>query len=85
MIWSLAGAFLLGLGLIRRRAHATRLLLALCMLIAMTGLAACGGPPTLTPGTYTYTLTAFTTDTTTSSLSASTTVVVTVPPGIVTN
>lgn len=84
-IWSLAGAFMLGLGLRRSRARATRLLLALCMLIALTGIGACGGPPTLTPGTYTYTLSASTISASEPSLSASTTVTVTVPPGIVTN
>ena len=79
-------AFLLGLGLRRRRIQAAQLLLAALLLIALTTLTACGGPPTLTPGTYTYTLTATPVDpTTTTTLSASANAVITVPPGIVTN
>jgi hypothetical protein len=59
------------------------------LLVVLTGLSACGGPTTLTPGTYTYTLTATSlqeaspTTPLGSEVSASTTVVVTVPPGIV--
>lgn len=85
--WSLASVFLLGIGLRKRKAWAARLSLAICMLIALTGLNACGGGPTLTPGTYTYTLTA---SQNSPSLnlpqpSSSTTVTVTVPAGIPTN
>ncbi len=82
-IWSLAGALLLGLGLRKKRALATSLVLAACLLIGLSAITACGGPPTLTPGTYTYTLTA--TEVNNTSATASTTVTVTVPPGIVTN
>jgi hypothetical protein len=81
-IWSLAGALLLTLGLRRRRAPSTRLLLAAGMLIGLTGINACGGPQTLTPGTYPYTLTASEIN---SMLSSSTAITVTVPSGIVTN
>jgi hypothetical protein len=81
-IWSLAAALFLGLALRRKRALPTRLLLAATMLIALTTITACGGPPTLTPGTYTYTLIATEQN---STLSSSTTVTVTVPSGIVTN
>ncbi len=81
-IWSLAGALLLGLGLRRNRALATRLLLAAGLLLGLTAISACGGQPTLTPGTYTYTLTATEVNNTTAT--ANTTVTVTVPPGIVT-
>jgi hypothetical protein len=84
VIWSLAAVLMLGFGLSRRKARATRLLLALCTLIALTGISACGGPPTLTPGTYTYTLTASTIDASQPQLSASTQITLTVPPGIVT-
>ncbi len=81
-IWSLAGALLLGLGLRRKRALATYLLLAAGLFLGLTAISACGGQPTLTPGTYTYTLTATEVNNTTAT--ASTTVTVTVPPGIVT-
>jgi hypothetical protein len=87
-VWSLAAALLLGLGLRRRSALPTRLLLAAAMLTALTSITACGGPPTLTPGTYTYTLTATqetTSQTVSASQSESTTFTLTVPPGIVTN
>jgi hypothetical protein len=85
-VWSFAGALLLGFRLRRRRIQAAQLLLAALLLIALTTLTACGGPPTLTPGTYTYTLTATPVDpTTTTTLSASANAVITVPPGIVTN
>lgn len=83
--WKLAGIFILGLGFLRKRSRtSTRLSLALCMLIALTGISACGGPPTLTPGTYTYTLTATELTPSVLSPSASTTMTVTVMPGIVT-
>ena len=78
--WELAGVFILGVGLRRRKARwPMRLLLTAGMLIGLTGIGACGGSPvTLTPGTYPYTLTAYN-----NSLTASTTVMMTVPPGIV--
>jgi hypothetical protein len=74
---------LLGLGLRRKRALATHLLLAAGLFLGLTAISACGGQPTLTPGTYTYTLTATEVNNTTAT--ANTTVSVTVPPGIVTN
>ena len=83
-VWSLAGAFLIGIGLRRRKAWAARLSLAVCLLIALTTISACGSGPTLTPGTYTYTLTATQTDITLPP-STSTTATVTVPPGIPTS
>jgi hypothetical protein len=58
------------------------------MLIALTAITACGGPQTLTPGIYTYTLTATqetTSQTVGASQSQSTTFTLTVPSGIVTN
>jgi hypothetical protein len=74
---------MLGLGLKRKRSRqSTRLLLAVGMLIGLTGIDACASSPeTLTPGVYTYTLHAYEQNNT--SPSASTTVTVTVPPGIV--
>ena len=81
-VWSLAAALFLGLALRRKRALPTRLLLAATMLITLTTITACGGPPTLPPGTYTYTRIATEQN---STLSSSTTVTVTVPSGIVTN
>jgi hypothetical protein len=75
---------MLGLGLKRKRSRqSARLLLAVGMLIGLTGIGACSGPETLTPGTYTYTLNASSYVQNNTSLSASTTVTVTVPPGIV--
>lgn len=84
-LWSLAGLLILGLGLRKKRANATRLLLTICMLITLTSLGACGSGPTLTPGTYTYTLSASTITQTAPSLTSATTVTLTVPPGIPTN
>jgi len=84
VIWSMAGVFMLGLGLRRRRSlRYTHLLLAAGLLVGLSGITACAGPETLTPGTYTYTLTA--TDDDNSSVTASTTFTVTVPRGIVTH
>jgi hypothetical protein len=82
--WVLAGVLMLGLGFRRRKARwPAHLLLAVGVLIGLTGIGACGGSPiTLTPGTYPYTITASSINSS-SSLSASTTVMVTVPPGIV--
>jgi hypothetical protein len=57
-------------------------LLAVGMLVGLTAMGGCGSnPPTLTPGTYIYTLAAA--DQSNPPLSASTTVQVTVPAGIV--
>jgi hypothetical protein len=83
--WALAGALMLGLGFRKRRSRwPACLLLAVVMLIGLTGLVACASPfpnfPTLTPGTYTYSVTAVGVGT---SFSTSTTVTVTVPSGIV--
>ncbi len=47
--WALAGVLILGLGLRSRRARATRRILATGMLLALTGISACGsGVETLT-------------------------------------
>jgi len=82
--WALAGVLMLGLGLRRRSARATRLMLAVGTLIGLTGMSACGnGVETLTPGIYTYTLTANPSAQSNPPLSVSTTVNVTVPPGII--
>jgi hypothetical protein len=81
--WALAGVLLLGFGLRRRKGWSGSVLLTLGLLIGLTGLGACGGPVTLTPGVYTYTLNAFTSGGTSPSISTSTTANVTVPPGIV--
>ncbi len=82
--WAMAGVVLLSLGFIRRRARwLSVLLLVAGTLAGLATLNACGGgPPTLTPGTYDYTLTAFDTST---NVTAATTVKVTVPPGIPAN
>jgi len=85
-VWSLAGIGILFLGLRRRRAAAP-VLLALVLLLGLTTFTACGGPPTLTPGTYTYTLTASQVGNSQNmgtASSVSTTFTLTVPPGIVT-
>jgi hypothetical protein len=83
--WALAGVLMLGIGLQRKRTRRfARVLLAIGV-IGLTGLgiSGCGGPPTLTPGAYVFTLNA-------NSVSpamgpfASTTSTVTVPAGIVT-
>ena len=61
-----------------------RLMLAVGALIGLTGMSACGnGVETLTPGLYTYTLTANPSAQSNPPLSVSTTVNVTVPPGII--
>ncbi len=83
--WALAGVLLLGIGFHRRRTRwLPMLLLSVGLLAGFAGLGACAGsgPPTLTPGTYAYTVTA--TDMNTNA-TASTTVEVTVPPGIPAN
>jgi uncharacterized lipoprotein YmbA len=59
-------------------------MLAVFTFIALTGMSACGsGVETLTPGIYTYTLTAAPSVQSNPPVSASTTVNVTVPAGIV--
>ncbi len=83
--WAFAGGILLfGLGFGRRKARwLSVLLLSIGALAELGALSACGGgQPTLTTGTYDYTLTAY--DTTTNA-TASTTVKVTIPPGIPTS
>ena len=84
-VWSLASVFLLFLGLRKKRAAAP-VLLTLTLLLGFTTLTGCGGPPTLTPGTYTYTLTAtqFSNAQPPVPSSVSTTFTLTVPAGIVT-
>ena len=79
--WALASVPLIGSGFWRRKARwLSILLLSAGALAGLTGLDACaGGPPTLTPGTYAYTITAADAST---NATASTTVNVTVPPGI---
>ena len=80
----MAGVFMLGLGLRRRRSlRYTHLLLPVGLLLGVSGITSCAGPETLTPGTYTYTLTA--TEIGPVSPSATTTFTVTVPRGIVTH
>jgi len=81
--WVLAGALILGLGIRKRRSRwLACLLFAVGALLGMTGLGACGGGggETLTPGTYTYAVSAV--DQSVPQKSASTTVTVTVPAGI---
>lgn len=78
--WAFAGVLLLGFGFRRRRIRwLSILLLSLVTLVGLSGLTACGGTPTLTPGTYAFTVTA--TDMA-NSATVSTTANVTVPPGI---
>jgi len=78
--WAFTAAILFGLGLTRRKARwLSVLLLSIGTLAGLTALNACGGAPTLTPGTYAYTLTAYDMNT---NVTASTTVKVTVPSGI---
>ena len=84
--YALAGLLALGLGLGSRkkgrfRLQPGRLLLVGGLMLGLMGLGACGGgPDTLTPGIYTYTLTA--SDGPPNDM-ASTTFQVTVPAGIV--
>ncbi len=82
---TLAFAGLLGLGLPLRRGKSIqrtsgRLLVAIGILAGLSGLNACGGVLTLTPGTYTYTLSATSQDNASSSVN--TTLQVAVPPGV---
>jgi len=82
VIYSVAAVLMLGFGLRRKkRLGYTHLLLAAGLLIGVSGITACAGPETLTPGTYTYTLNASEIDN--GSVTATTTFTVTVPPGIV--
>lgn len=84
--WALAGFLMLGIGLQRKRTRRfARALLAIGV-IGLTGMSisGCGGPPTLTPGAYVFTLNSNSVIGTL-GLSASTTSTVTVPAGIVTN
>jgi hypothetical protein len=85
--WALACALILGLGLKRKSViRPSRVALAVFLLMGLAGLGicGCGGPPTLTPGTYFFMLNA-TSVSTNPSLYASTTANVTVPAGIVTS
>jgi len=84
--WALAGVVMLGIGL-RKRTRRWARLLAMCGIgVVAMSLSGCGGPPTLTPGTYVFTLNAQSVpDGTTLSIMASTTATVTVPPGILTS
>ena len=84
--WALAGVLTLGIGLRRRRTRRfARALLAFGAIgLAGMGISGCGGPPTLTPGEYVFTLNA-TSVIGTLGLSASATSIVTVPAGIVTS
>jgi hypothetical protein len=80
--WALAGTLMLGLMLRRRTGQRfKRLLLSVGLLFGLAGFSACSaGPVTLTPGIYTYTLSA--TEPNQTSPSATANVQVTVPPGI---
>jgi hypothetical protein len=84
--WVLAGALMLGLGFKRRRTHwLAQLLIAVVALVTLTGLGACAGGSNgnlgfLTPGTYTYTISAA--DQSNPQKFASTTVQVIVPHGV---
>ena len=86
--WALAGVLMLGLGLRKRSQRLARGLLGMG-LIGLTGLglSGCGGPPTLRPGDYVFTLTAqsVSNGTLIPVITASTTATVTVPAGIVTD
>lgn len=78
--WAFVAALVLGLGFTRRKARwLSVLLLTVGPLAGLTAINACGGSPTLTPGTYAYTLTAYDMNT---NVTASTVVKVTVPSGI---
>ena len=84
MTLALAGA-LLGLGFRRRAPRWSMLaLLTVSALAGLAGISGCGTNPTLTPGSFAYTLTAFQTGTST-VMTADTTVSVTVPAGVASN
>jgi hypothetical protein len=83
--WALAGVLMLGFGLRRRSRRFMRAMLAVAGIgVLAMGLSGCGGPPTLTPGAYVFTLNANSTGDINPSVTASTTATVTVPAGIVT-
>jgi len=82
---ALAGLVMLGLGRRRRGSRSflrATLAIGIMMGLAGLGLCGCGGPPTLTPGTYMFMLNA--TSVATPVVTASTTANVTVPAGVVT-
>jgi hypothetical protein len=81
--WALAGVLMLGIGLRRKRRFARGWMAVGVLGLIGMGLSGCGGPPTLTPGPYAFTLSAQSVDTT-PTITASTTAIVTVPAGIVT-
>jgi len=82
--WEFAGIVMLGLGLRRKKENGyTRLLLAVGLLIGLMGTAACGSKvETLTPGVYSYTLTAVPYGQSNPAFTTSATSKVTVPPGV---
>jgi hypothetical protein len=82
--WAVAGVLILGIGLQRKRTRRfPRVSLATGMILALAGIeiCGCGGPPTLTPGAYPFTLNANSVSIS-PVLTASTTATVTVPAGI---
>ncbi len=84
--FTLAGLVVLGIGLRRNGGRQlSRIALAAGMMVALAGmgLVGCGGPPTLTPGAYVFSLNANSVSAS-PALTASTTSTVTVPAGIVT-
>ncbi len=86
-VWALAGILILRIGLPRKRTRRfPRVSLAVGMILALAGIGicGCGGPPTLTPGAYPFTLNANSVSIT-PALTASATATVTVPAGIVTH
>jgi hypothetical protein len=83
--WTLAGALMLGLGALRKKSQLSKhLLLVVGMFVGLAVINACGGPETLTPGTYSYTLTAAATPGASNpTFSTTTTATVTIPAGII--
>jgi hypothetical protein len=81
---ALAGVAMLGIGVGRRRdARFGQVLFGFALLVGLTAIGGCGGSQkTLTPGSYTYMLTA-TEQGSSSPITATATLTVTVPPGIV--
>jgi hypothetical protein len=82
--WAFAAVFMLGLGLRRKKENGyTRLLLTVGLLIGLMGTTACGSKvETLTPGVYSYTLTAVPYGQINPAFTTSATANVTVPPGV---
>lgn len=85
--WAIAGVAMLGLGLrkkIPRRLAGMSIAVGTVLTLAGIGICGCGGPPTLTPGAYVFTLTATSVSngTGSSAVTASTTATVTVPAGV---